>query len=91
MTPDKKSQQPFTILGLPLQVSVYTAVRSTRKCLDGSVPPYLNNYFYLNTSVDTFITRHCNDTRFSKVNVEVAKGSFCFTGMMEFNSLPCHI
>ena len=25
-----------------------------RKCLDGSVPPYLNNYFNLNTSEHTF-------------------------------------
>ena len=39
-----------------------------RKCLDGSVPPYRNNYFNLNTSVHTFTTRRCNDIHFPKVN-----------------------
>ena len=36
-------------------------VSLTRKCLDGLVPPYLNNYFNLNTSVHTVATRRCND------------------------------
>ena len=62
-----------------------------RKCLDGSVPPYLNNYFNLNTSVHTFTTRRCNDIHFPKVNLEVAKRSFYFTRAMEFNGLPRHI
>ena len=62
-----------------------------RKCLDGSVPPYLNNYINLNTSVHTFTTRRCNDIHFPKVNLEVAKRSFHFTGAMEFNGLPRHI
>ena len=62
-----------------------------RKCLDGSVPPYLNNYFNLNTSVHTFTTRRCNDIHFPKVNLEVAKRSFYFTRAIEFNGLPRHI
>ena len=32
----------------------------TRKCLDGSVPPYLNNYFHLNAFVHSVTTRRCN-------------------------------
>jgi len=44
-----------------------------RKCLDGSVPPYLNNYFNLNTSVYSFTTRPCKDNYFLKFNTEVAK------------------
>ena len=62
-----------------------------RKCLDGSVPPYLNHYFNLNTSIHTFATRRCNDIHLPKVNLEVAKKSFYFTGAMEFNGLPHHI
>ena len=33
----------------------------TKNCLDGSVPPYLNNYFNLNASVHSVTTRRCND------------------------------
>ena len=61
------------------------------KCLDGSVLPYLNNYFNLNTSVHTFTTSHCIDIHFPKVNLEVAKRSLYFTGAMEFNGLPRHL
>ena len=45
----------------------------TRKCLDGLVPPYLINYFTLNTSVHIFTTRRCDDIHILKVNLEVAK------------------
>ena len=38
----------------------------TRKCLDGSVPPYLNNYFNLNASVHSVTTRRCNDIHISR-------------------------
>lgn len=60
-------------------------VSLTRKCLDGLLPPYLNNYFNLNTSVHPVATRRCNDIEIPKVNLEVAKRSFYFTGAMEFN------
>ena len=38
----------------------------TRKCLDGSVPPYLNNYINLNASVHSVTTRSCNDIHISR-------------------------
>ena len=52
--------------------------------------PDLNNYFYLNTSVQTFTTRCCNDIHCLKVNLVVAKRSFCLTGVMECNGHPPH-
>ena len=63
----------------------------TRKCLKGSVSPYLQNYFYLNPSVHTVSTRRSNNVCIPKVNLEVSKRSFYFTGAMEFNNLPRHI
>ena len=60
----------------------------TRKCLDGSVPPYLINYFTLNASVYTVTIKCIDDIHIPKVNLEVAKRSFYFTGTMEFNSFP---
>lgn len=62
-----------------------------RKYLDGSVLPYLNHYFNLNTSIHTFATRRCNDIHLPKVNLQFAKKSFYFTGAREFNGLPRHI
>ena len=59
-----------------------------RNCLDGSVPPSLNDYFNLKTSVHTFTRRCFNDIHLPKVNFEVAKISFFFTGVIEFNGLP---
>ena len=50
----------------------------TRKCLDGAVPPYLNNYFNLNASVNAFATRRCNDIHLPKVNLAVAKRSLFY-------------
>ena len=63
-------------------------VSLTRKCLDGLVPPYINNYFNLNTSTHAAATRRCNNIHIPKVDLEVAKRSFSFTGATEFNSLP---
>ena len=48
----------------------------TRKCPDGSVPLYLNNYFNINASVHSVTTRRCNNSHIPKVNIEVAKRSF---------------
>ena len=63
----------------------------TEKCLDSSVPPYLNNSYHLNASVHTVSTRLSDDIRIPKVNQEVSKISFRLSGAMEFNDLPCHI
>ena len=43
-----------------------------RKCLYGSVPPYLNDCLNLNTSLRTFATRRFNEVHLPKVNVEVS-------------------
>lgn len=45
----------------------------TEKFLESSVPPYLNDYHYLNASVHTLSTRRCDDIRIPKVNLEVVE------------------
>ena len=52
--------------------------------------PDLNNYFYLNTCVQTFTFRRCNDINFLKVNLVVTKRSFCLAGAMKCNGHPRH-
>lgn len=42
-----------------------------RKCLDGSVTPYFNNYFHLNSSIHTIVTRNCSDTHMLWLEEEV--------------------
>ena len=37
-------------------------VSLTRKGLDSSVTLYFNNYFHLNSSIHTIVTRNCSDT-----------------------------
>ena len=71
---------------VPWLIGVTHIVLLTRKCLHGSVPPYLNNYVNLNASVHSVTTRRCNDICIPKVNLVVAKRSFYFTGVTEFNN-----
>ncbi|CAH3163288.1 unnamed protein product, partial [Porites evermanni] len=68
------------------QTQPFHIVLLTRKCLHGSVPPYLNNYFKLNASVHSVTTRRCNDIHIPKVKQAVAKRSFYFTGATEIYS-----
>lgn len=87
------TKEPNATLGLAPLINrrKLHIVLLARKCLDCSVPPYLNNYLNLNTSVHTFATRRCNDIHLPKVNLEVAKKSLYFTAAMEFNDLPRRI
>ena len=56
-----------------------------------SVPPYLNNYFNLNTS-DTHSGLDAATTFiFQKSTLQATKSFFYFTGVMEFNGIPRHI
>ena len=54
-----------------------------RKCLDGSVTPYFNNYFHLNSSIHT-VFRHS----YAMVR---RRSLFYFTEAKEYSSLTCHL
>ncbi len=64
---------------------------AVKKCLDGSVPPYMQNYFKLNETRTVYKTRNIKDITLPKVRLEVAKHAFYYAGAEHLNKLPSFI
>ena len=69
----------------------YFTLILTYKCLNGKAPSYLTDTFTIHESV--YNTRLCDGFNLTppKVNIELFKHSFLFTGSVGFNSLPKHL
>ena len=67
------------------------SLNTVKKCLDGSVPPYLLNYFKLNELRTLYKTRNITDITLSKARLEVAKRAFYYIGAVQYNNLPSYI
>lgn len=58
-----------------------------KKCVNGTVPQFLTNYFSFNRQVKVRTTRQGNFLYLTKVRTEMAKKSFYYNGVQVFNRI----
>ena len=58
-----------------------------KKCVKGTVPQFLTNYFSFNRQLKVRTTRQSNLLYLPKVTTEMAKKSFYYNGVQIFNRL----